>query len=89
MVTAAQSRNTNTVCCVTDSLDGWLTYDENFPETALNAYVSPIADGSDPNYTGHMKGEVVTDGVEFTFTDTFYGINTSDECLWFICTPVQ
>ncbi len=57
----------------TDSLDGWLTYDENFPETALNAYVSPIADGSDPNYTGHMKGEVVTDGVEFTFTDTFYG----------------
>lgn len=56
-----------------DSLDGWLTYDENFPETAINAYVSPIADGSDPNYTGHMKGNVVTDGIEFTFTDEFYG----------------
>ncbi|HIZ16995.1 MAG TPA: hypothetical protein H9675_05465 [Firmicutes bacterium] len=56
----------------TDSLDGWLTYDENFPETAINAYVSPIADGSDPNYTGHMKGNVVTDGIEFTFTDEFY-----------------
>ncbi len=61
----------------TDSLDGWLTYDENFPETALNAYVSPIADGSDPNYTGHMKGEVVTDGIEFTFTDEFYASNSA------------
>ena len=52
-----------------DSLTDWLTYDT---ANTSNAYLAPIGDGTDPNYTGHMKGEVLDDGIKFTFTDTFY-----------------
>ena len=58
-----------------DSLDNWLTYDKSY---TTNNYLAPIGDGSDPAYTGHMKGEVLDDGIKFTFTDEFYGADQAD-----------